>query len=182
MKRVKGLMLLVPLLLTACEDKNEVYSSLPQDIVAKVEAFLPLVEQYVHDNQKIALELGEPLSDKQLQMASRIGITYPDKVRIHYVEHLPRPENESLLFQFQRLGMDSPHFAGITYGHGIWIKNQYRGDKLLLAHELIHVRQVEEQGLTEQTRSYLLQLMIFGYKEAPDEVEAYTLAPQYLEK
>ncbi|GHX03233.1 putative membrane lipoprotein lipid attachment site related protein [Vibrio cholerae] len=104
----------------------------------------------------------------------------PEKVRILYAEKLPLPENKSLLFQMQRLGLDSPYFTGTTFGYGIWISNKMKGNKLLIAHELIHVKQMEEVGLEEFTKKYLLQLAIFGYSEAPIEIEAYENAAGYL--
>ena len=93
---------------------------------------------------------------------------------------MPLPKNESLLFQMQRLGLDSPYFTGTTFGYGIWIATKAKGDKLLLSHELIHVKQMEEVGLDAFTRKYLLQLAIFGYKESPIEIEAYEKAGNYL--
>lgn len=51
---------------------------------------------------------------------------------------------------------------------------------MLLSHELIHVKQVEELGLAEFTKTYLLQLAIFGYRESPIELEAYEKAGNYL--
>ncbi|WP_337232944.1 hypothetical protein [Vibrio cholerae] len=82
------------------------------------------------------------------------------EIKVLYVERLPLPENKSLLFQMQRLGLDSPYFTGTTFGYGIWISNKMKGDKLLIAHELIHVKQMEALGLEEFTKKYLLQLAI----------------------
>ncbi|MFA0607525.1 hypothetical protein AB4666_22490, partial [Vibrio amylolyticus] len=65
-------------------------------------------------------------------------------------------------------------------GYGIWIANSAKGDKLLLSHELIHVKQVEDLGLEAFTKKYLLQLSIFGYAESPIELEAYKNAGNYL--
>ncbi|MEZ8054602.1 hypothetical protein AB4453_15550 [Vibrio atlanticus] len=68
----------------------------------------------------------------------------------------------------------------MAFGYGIWIANKAKGDKLLLSHELIHVKQVEDLGLEAFTKKYLLQLAIFGYVEAPIEIEAYENAGKYL--
>ncbi|MGF1694368.1 hypothetical protein L4C54_01695 [Vibrio lamellibrachiae] len=166
--------------ISGCEDKTEVYANPPSYLVEQINAYFPLSIKYVKKNEEIALSQGEPLREQYLEIANKIGIKHPEKVRVYYADSLPLPENESLLFQMQRLGLDSPHFTGTTFGYGIWIANRAKGDKLLLSHELIHVKQVEEMGLEAFTKTYLLQLSIFGYAESPIELEAYKKAGNYL--
>ena len=74
----------------------------------------------------------------------------------------------------------SLYLEGMTYGFIIDIMHAAKGDKLLLSHELIHVRQAEELSLEGITREYFLQLKIFGYQESPIEIEAYNNAHKYL--
>ncbi|MFA0173514.1 hypothetical protein AB4424_26375, partial [Vibrio splendidus] len=64
---------------------------------------------------------GIPLLPQYVEIAHKIGIKYPEKIRVHYADSIPLPENESLLFQMQRLGLDSPYFTGSTFGYGIWL-------------------------------------------------------------
>ncbi|GAL36518.1 hypothetical protein JCM19240_2587 [Vibrio maritimus] len=108
---------------------------------------MPLAIEFVYNNEKHALENGTPLLPQYMEIAQRVGIKHPEKVRLLYVDKLPMPKNDSLKFQMERLGLDSPYLAGMTYGYGIYIKHSAKGDKLLLSHELIHVRQAEELGL-----------------------------------
>ncbi len=178
---LKSLMLVVSIVLAlGCQDKAKVYENPPGHLVEQIEAYFPLSIKYVRKNEEIALTRGEPLLPQYLEIARRIGIKHPEKVRVYYADKLPLPENESLLFQMQRLGLDSPYFTGNTFGYGVWISTKAKGDKLLLSHELIHVKQVEELGLDEFTKTYLLQLAIFGYRESPIELEAYEKAGNYL--
>ncbi|TKF18030.1 hypothetical protein FCV43_16890 [Vibrio genomosp. F6] len=167
-------------LVLGCKDKSEVYSNPPAHLVEQIDAYFPLSIKYVRNNENIALSQGEALLPQYLEIARKIGIKHPEKVRVYYADKLPLPKNESLLFQMQRLGLDSPYFTGTTFGYGIWISTKAKGDKLLLSHELIHVKQAEELGLDEFTKKYLLQLAIFGYRESPIELEAYEKAASYL--
>ncbi|OLQ95471.1 hypothetical protein BIY21_20795 [Vibrio ponticus] len=172
----------LPLLaLVGCEDKADLLQNPPAYIVEQIEPYLPMAIDFAKENERIALSEGEPLLPQYLQIANRVGVKHPEKIRIHYVDALPMPSNESLLLQMQRLGLDSPFLAGMTYGYGVWINKKSRGDKLLLAHEFIHVRQAEELGLEELTKQYFLQIKLFGYREAPIEIEAYDNAAKYLE-
>ncbi|WP_038176231.1 hypothetical protein [Vibrio pacinii] len=164
----------------SCKDKAEIYANPPSSLIEQLDAYYPLSLKYVKANEQIALSQGAPLLPQYLEIANKIGIKHPERVRVFYAEQLPLPENKSLLFQMQRLGLDSPYFTGTTFGYGIWISNKAKGDKQLIAHELIHVKQIEELGLEEFTKKYLLQLAIFGYAEAPIEIEAYENAANYL--
>ncbi|MCK6264724.1 hypothetical protein KP803_15700 [Vibrio sp. ZSDE26] len=182
---MKRLLKIVTLLLFAisilgCEDKNEVYANPPGHLLEQLEAYFPLSIKYVRKNEEIALTQGVPLLPQYIEIAHKIGIKHPEKIRVHYADSIPLPENESLLFQMQRLGLDSPYITGTTFGYGIWIANRAKGDKLLMSHELIHVKQVEDMGLEAFTKKYLLQLKIFGYAESPIELEAYKKAGKYL--
>ncbi len=168
------------LTLIGCEDKAAQYANPPSRLTEQIDAYYPLSLKYVRKNEAIVLEQGKPLSPQFIEIARKIGIKHPEKVRIHYTEELPLPENESLLFQMQRLGLDSPYLVGMTFGYGIWIENRGRGNKQLIAHELIHVKQIEDKGLEAFTKDYLLQLLIFGYAESPIEIEAYELESQFL--
>jgi hypothetical protein len=163
-----------------CQDKIELYENPPEYLLQQVEPYYPLAIKFVRDNEQVALSKGIPLLPQYLEIARRVGVKYPEKVRVYYVDQLPLPDNESLLFQMQRFGLDSPYLAGMTYGYGIWIKKSAKGDKLLLSHELIHVKQTEELGLEDITKRYFLQLKVFGYRDAPIEVEAYDNAHKYL--
>ncbi len=71
----------------------------------------------------------------------------------------------------------SPYFTG--YRFWVWHLDCESGrDKLLFAHELIHVKETGGRSWDEAfTKQYLLQLAVFGYGEAPINLEAYNNAP-----
>jgi len=51
-----------------------------------------------------------------------------------------------------------------------------------MAHELMHVRQVQEAGGFEPfLRNYLREVLTHGYRQAPYEIEAYAVNERYAE-
>lgn len=166
--------------LSGCANRDAMYANPPANMVEEVEQLLPTAEQFVAKNQAEALEKGVPLNPSQLELAKRIGLQQPESVRLYYVDSLPAPTEPHLEAAARRFGYSSPFIDAYTFGYGIWIKNDAKGDKELLAHELIHVRQTEQLGMEEMVRQYLMQLYIYGYRNAPLEVEAYDEAARYL--
>ncbi|MFA0607526.1 hypothetical protein AB4666_22495, partial [Vibrio amylolyticus] len=116
MKKVLNVITLILSLavILGCEEKTEIYANPPDHLVEQIDAYYPLSIKYVRRNEAIALSQGEPLRKEYLEIANRIGIKHPEKVRVFYADSLPLPKNESLLFQMQRLGLDSPYFTGTT--------------------------------------------------------------------
>jgi len=87
----------------------------------------------------------------------------------------PVPNNKEVLKGFKELGFDSIFVAGVTYRYGIYIKSSWLVSKeYVLAHELIHVRQVEKtNNFKKYMRTYLIQAFSYEYIEMPLEKEAY---------
>lgn len=171
--------ILVAGLAAGCVDKDGIYANPPQALIEQIEQLLPAAEKFVLKNESEAIESGVPLTESQLAIASNIGIKNPEKVRIYYVDKLPFPEDPELSTLAKKFGYSSPFMAAYTYGYGVWVKRSSKNDRELLAHELIHVRQAEQMGVREQTKQYLMQLYIYGYQNAPMELEAYREASIY---
>jgi len=164
--------------LLGCANRNEMYASPPDELIQQVSALLPLAEEYVLSNEKEALENGIPLNSYQLVIARKIGLKNPEKVRIYYVNQLPFPSDPTLAALAMKTGYGSPKTA-YTFGYGVWILSSAKGDQVVVAHEFVHVRQAEEMGLSEQIKQYLMQLFIYGYDQAPMEIEAYSEEKKY---
>ncbi|WP_028025308.1 hypothetical protein [Enterovibrio calviensis] len=160
------------LALAGCVNRDEIYANPPQQLIDGVEQLMPSASEFVHEAQKEALLNGIPLTDAQIMVAKEMGVQQPEKVRVYYVDKLPAPTDPELLKVAKSVGYTNPNMAGYTYGYGVWIKNQYKTQRDLLPHELVHVKQAEELGLTEQTRQYLMQMYVYGYDNAPMEKEA----------
>ena len=66
-----------------------------------------------------------------------------------------------------------PPFRGMALPpFGIFIKKQFRGNKKILKHDLIHWQQYRRMGFFMYYLRYLLQLIIIGYDTMPMEMEA----------
>jgi hypothetical protein len=76
----------------------------------------------------------------------------------------------------EELGFVGP---GITnnaqaFGYTIWVRNGFDLTWPLLAHELVHVQQIERNAsFGAFVEKYMKQLMAHGHENMPLEVEAY---------
>jgi hypothetical protein len=180
MEYLKFGILLLSFILFGCIDKPqsqlEALSSPGPELLAKIEPYIQPSIDFAYNNEKNAFESGVELTAEEKQMAKKIGIKSVDKVRVVYVDEFPFPKDKHLVEFARSHGFDSPELVGITYGYGIYIRN---GQKYILPHELIHVRQFEELGVENFMKRYMLELAIMGYRKAPIEVQAYNEAKRY---
>ncbi|USH03803.1 hypothetical protein K6Q96_07380 [Grimontia kaedaensis] len=172
-------MVLGTLVATGCVNRDEIYANPPQELIDGVEQLMPAAAKFTHEAEAEALEKGIPLTPQQVLIAEKMGVKHPEKVRVYYVDKLPAPTDPELLEIAKRVGYTNPNMAGYTFGYGIWIQNRYKSQRDLLPHELVHVMQSERAGLTAQTREYLMQMFVYGYYNAPMEVEARKLTSHY---
>jgi hypothetical protein len=64
-------------------------------------------------------------------------------------------------------------FGGIALGRGIYIRKACADSVLLIAHELVHIRQYQQVGsIWSFMREYVFQCLSSSYYTAPWEVEA----------
>jgi hypothetical protein len=59
----------------------------------------------------------------------------------------------------------------------IYVLPEHLHDEALLAHELVHIEQIEREGAVTFSIKYMWWLATKGYRENPFEVEAYSRAP-----
>ena len=151
------------------------------EITQKVDALMDEVLVFARKSESYALVHGRKLTVNELKYAKSIGVKHPEKVRVIVTSDFPVPTNKEVLKGFKELGFDSMFVAGITYRYGIYIKSSWLVSKeYVLAHELIHVRQVEETGNWKKyTRQYLIQAFSYEYFEMPYEHEAYKKTEEF---
>ncbi|WP_144400857.1 hypothetical protein [Novosphingobium sp. MBES04] len=120
---------------------------------------------------------GTPLTAEQIEMARQIGIAHPEKVRLVPVEAVPFPtQDEAMLKMGESLGFIGP---GITnnaqaFGYTIWVRDGFTLDRPSLAHELVHVAQIERSASFDTyVQRYMRELREYGHARMPLEVEAY---------
>ncbi|MCB1607082.1 MAG: hypothetical protein KDI71_08930 [Xanthomonadales bacterium] len=114
---------------------------------------------------------GQPLFAGQTELARSVGVTHPERIRIALVSAIPQPDDPALRQAAAALGMLGANTAGLTLGYGIFICTEL--SNRLLSHECRHVHQYEQAGsIAAFLHSYLLQLVEYGYRQAPLEVDA----------
>ena len=144
-----------------------------------------LIPQYIdwaYETEREGLESGVPLNSRELALAADIGIRKPEKVRIVYVEQVPFPyENFALKTLGEALGFIGEDIINNAqvFGYSIYVRNGYELDRPKLAHELVHVLQIERSDLDQVITQHFSDIAEFGYDKAPLEVEAFKANSQY---
>jgi hypothetical protein len=146
---------------------------MPNDLIAKLPALLPLACQWAEQQERRILQHGIVLTPQQVTDARVIGVRHPEQVRLMFVRAIPAPEQPELAAAASETKLISPTTGGLTLFYGIFIRDDCREDRHLIAHELAHTAQYERLGGIENfLRQYLLECVTIGYPEAPLEQEA----------
>ncbi len=134
---------------------------------------LPLATAWVEAHEAIILEHGVPLTAHQAFDAHLAGVKNPQRVRVMKVDFIPLPANPVLARANEELNLVSPLTAGITFGRGIYLREDLWDDRALLVHELVHVGQYERYGSIDAfLKDYLNECLTVGYPHGPLEREA----------
>jgi hypothetical protein len=134
---------------------------------------VPLATAWVEEQERKILSEGVRLTPHKAFDAHLVGVKNPGKVRLLKTDFIPLPENPVLRKANELFNLVSPVTAGITFGYGIYIREDWWGDRPLLAHELVHVGQYERRGSVGAfLRDYLEECLTIGYPNGPLEQEA----------
>lgn len=143
---------------------------------------LPQYIDWASDTEVAGLQLGDPLSAEQLALAAEIGIKQPEKVRLVYVDVVPFPYHNPML----KLVGEATGFIGDgiinnaqVFGYSIYVRNDYPLNTPRLAHELVHVLQIERASLEQVITRHFADLLTYGYDNSPLELEAYEANKTY---
>lgn len=140
---------------------------------AEFEGILPLAAAWAEKQESRILSAGVALDTVQLADARKMGVTYPEKVRLLAVSTIPSPDDPILVRAAQDIRLISPFTAGLTLRYGIYIRCELICDRALISHELVHTAQYERLGGIEAfLRQYLFECLTIGYPAAPMEQEA----------
>lgn len=147
--------------------------------------FEQLLKEYIEwakETDKLGLESGEALDKEGLILAKEIGIQHPEKVRIVYVNSVPYPyENKALKTLGENLGLIGKDIINNAqvFGYSIYVRNGYELDRPKLAHELVHVLQIERASLAKVVMQHMQDMTKYDYQDAPLEVEAFKANIKY---
>lgn len=158
--------------LTTSEETRALESPSPQ-VLEKIELLFPLAFSWYQSVEAEYISHGRALSDQEIVIARKLGVTNPENVRIVVLTEFPLPSNSELLSESRRFGFGSTNERGRTNGYVIMLKPEVAQDATVIAHELVHVSQVERLGRRAFVKRYLLELEVLGYARSPLELEAY---------
>lgn len=141
--------------------------------MAKIDRLFPRALEWYEAVNADLLPKGRPLIAPEIDLAYRMGVTNPEKVRLVILETFPMPNDPELLAEARRHGMGSWLEGGRANGYLVMLKPRVAGNKGVLAHELVHVAQYERMGRHAFLLRYLTELEMLGYPRSPLEIEAY---------
>ena len=142
-----------------------------------VPLILPIAVAWVRRQERLILSAGVPLNTPQLTDARAAGVTQPERIRLLSVDAIPALRLRGLSVVAQKLGILSPHTAGLTARYGIFIRKDFWNHRALLVHEFAHTAQYERLGgIKPFLRNYLHECLVEGYPLGRLEREAAAAA------
>lgn len=145
---------------------------LTQNEVEWIQKHAPLLIGWAEEVQEESFALGRKLSESEIELARSMSVSDPESIRVLVTRDFPVPINTDLNQVFRTYGIDSSSVDGMVIGYLVFIKPDYEDDIHLLAHEFVHVSQVESLGLKPFLVTYLAELKMYVYWGAPLETEA----------
>jgi hypothetical protein len=145
----------------------------PPAVLAKLEHFFPRVLSWYEQVEVELSPTGRPLSQREAEFASRVGVKDPTRVRIVVLEDFPLPADAELRNEAERIGMGSKTEGGRTNGYVIMLKPWAADKDAVVSHELVHIGQQDRLGRASFLRRYLIEMEMMGYARSPLELDAY---------
>lgn len=143
------------------------------DLLSALPSLLPQACKWAEHHSAHIERFGERLAPRGLEMARRVGVLDPERVRISFVPEIPRPDDPALSEACEAAGMLGPETLGLTLYYGIYMNTGCRHEERMLVHELRHVAQYEMFGsIPEYLAVYLPQIVRHGYLASPFEQDA----------
>lgn len=134
---------------------------------------LPLACTWALEQEQLILETGTSLTENEMADARKIGVAFPEKIRLLRVVAIPQPENSDLRAAVQLLDFLTPSTIGLSLRYGIFIQQDNWRRRNLVVHEMVHTLQYERLGGFEPfLKQYLEECMTVGYLFSPLELEA----------
>lgn len=142
------------------------------DLLAALPQLVPAAIRWAETHEAAILASGLPLTERGIEIARRVGVAQPERIRIMLVPQLPTPDDPHLRAAALQTGLLGPGMVGLTLGHGIYICEGHANPRLV-SHECRHVHQYEAAGsIAAYLPVYLKQVAELGYRNAPFEIDA----------
>ncbi len=135
-------------------------------------SLVPKAIAWAETQAALILKHGASLTVFGISDARTVGVAFPEKIRVAFVDSLPLPDDAELRAVAIQEGLLVPGMVGLTPGYGIFIVRGYE-TRRLLSHEFRHVNQYEHAGsIAAFMPTYLQQIAAVGYRDAGLEIDA----------
>lgn len=145
--------------------------------IAWRDKYLPLAIEWAQQLLNSNSEKGRALTASEIEAAKRVGVLYPENVRIIRLDRIPLPEKGQLAEVMIPFGITPENVRGLTIDNLIFIDTDLSamrdGFPTIVQHELVHVAQYEQMGIKAFLSDYFLALRVMGPIGIPLEIEAY---------
>ena len=142
------------------------------DLAAELPRLLPNAIAWAESEELQAQREGLPLDAFGVRLARAVGVLQPELIRVVESDSLPVPADAELNFAATQAGLLGPDMTGLTLGYAVFIRAGHVSARLM-SHEFRHVYQYEAAGsISAFLPVYLEQIVVYGYEEAPFEVDA----------
>ena len=146
---------------------------LSPELAARVPVIAGLAADWAERYAAESLAAGRPLSAAERELAARVGVREPARIRIRMAPELPAPTEPLLVAAAARIGLMPQAASGMTLGYAVILRAGSENDHRLLAHEFRHVAQYEARcGIRPFLAEHIPHLMQHGYEDSPYEVDA----------
>jgi hypothetical protein len=126
------------------------------------------------------VRIGVPLAEPEMAIAKSVGVRHPERVRILFVASVPFPEDRVVRATAESVNMNIQNTLGFALNYGIFIREDQRRNRKLLAHELRHVSHYECAGsISVFMDHYLRELLHYGYGPGPFDIDAEVASLKY---
>jgi len=125
--------------------------------------------------EKRILEQGVKLNHPYVQIARNVGVNNPEKIRVLEVSEVPLPNIQGL--QTMLSDSNTSNILAMTIRYGIFVRvPDWKSDRRMLTHELVHSMQYERAGSVEKFLSrYLFECLSVGISQTSSELEATSI-------
>lgn len=169
-------------------------TSIPEKITLSEQAMLDnpsaevltVVEEQMQTRLPKQIELdayilanGRKLSEREAALALTVGVSYPARIRILEVSHIPRRNTAEKLMNEMPINKPPFRFAvigALQTGYGLVVDEAYLNEDWVLAHEFAHVSQFEKLGPIGMMRQVLIEHAVLDGKLIPIEREAIAIS------
>jgi hypothetical protein len=124
----------------------------------------PATEWYMGMEQ-VLLPQGRPLTAAEKNLATKVGVKNPYKVRVVTTNTMPIPDNMlgnmTLLFK-----ANTARETGRAMGYALLVRPEQANNQSLLAHLLGYVAKIEQVGHRAFLEQYATEMLVEGYQHS----------------